>query len=96
MKTFSDEADCCRGSCRTKTTAMFDNEDTSLEIIQVYSTEQEAREVLEQLMKKAHSVENEPCEIESQILEIENGFELYAKFNFSCQAESVLFQLALR
>ncbi|WP_373777659.1 YfcZ/YiiS family protein [Glaesserella sp.] len=95
-KTFSEEAECCQGVCKPQSTSMFDNEECSIDFEQHYSTEQEAQEVLEFLTKKARKTETDPCKIESVIEPIKNGFRLYAKFTFSCQAETVLFQLSLR
>ncbi|OOH91493.1 hypothetical protein BMT54_02265 [Pasteurellaceae bacterium 15-036681] len=94
--TFSDQAECSKGVCKPSSTSMFDNEDSSLEFEQIYATETEAQEALAQLIEKARHVESDPCEIESSVVQVEQGFLMKAKFNFCCQAEAVIFQLSLR
>ncbi|MDA1380151.1 DUF406 family protein [Plesiomonas shigelloides subsp. oncorhynchi] len=49
-----------------------------------------------QMDSKARDIESEPCDITSDITEIADGFKLSADFSFSCQAETMIFQLALR
>ena len=95
-KTFSDEAENCKINCKPTSTAMFDNLDSSLTFEQDYTTEQEAQQALEQLTQKAREIENDPCEIHSEIVQTETGVRLTSHFTFSCQAEAVLFQFALR
>ncbi|WP_373766973.1 YfcZ/YiiS family protein [Glaesserella sp.] len=95
-KTFSDEAECCKGVCKPQSTSMFDNAECSIEFEQHYADEAEAQDTLDFLTQKARKIETEPCDIESKIEPIDNGVRLYAKFTFSCQAETVLFQLSLR
>lgn len=95
-KTFSDEAENCKINCKPTSTAMFDNEDSSLTFEQDYSSVEEAQQALEQLTQKARDIENEPCEIRSEITKTENRAHLTSHFTFSCQAEAVLFQFALR
>lgn len=95
-KTFSDEAECCKGICKPRDTAMFDNLETRVAIEQTFASQTEAEQALKQLTPKAREVESEPCEITSQIQANSEGFNLTATFHFSCQAEAVIFQLALR
>lgn len=52
--------------------------------------------MLKQLTEKAKSVESEPCAIDHSITNVEGGVELSANFTFSCEAESLIFQLGLR
>ncbi|MDH2997514.1 hypothetical protein A1D22_07240 [Pasteurellaceae bacterium LFhippo2] len=94
--TFSDQAECSKGVCKPSSTAMFDNEENSIEFEQFYSTETEAQQVLEQLIQKARNVESDPCEIVSSVEATDGGFLMKVKFNFCCQAETVIFQLSLR
>ncbi|MCK3655174.1 hypothetical protein A4G19_05195 [Pasteurellaceae bacterium Macca] len=95
-QTFSDQAECCHGVCKPSSTAMFDNADSPLEFKQDYPSQSEAEQALAWLIEKVRNVESEPCQIESQIQPTEQGVQLHAKFVFCCQAETVLFQLALR
>lgn len=95
-KTFSDEAENCKVNCKPSSTAMFDNADSTIEFEQFYETEEQAQQALEFLVSKAREVENEPCQIQSEITKTENGMRLTARFTFSCQAEVVIFQMRLR
>ena len=48
------------------------------------------------LSKRAREVESDPCEIKSTFTEVEGGVQLDIDFIFSCEAESLIFQLGLR
>ena len=52
--------------------------------------------MLKTLTEKAKSVESDPCVITHSIKPVEGGVELTAEFSFSCEAESLIFQLGLR
>lgn len=95
-KTFSDEVENCKTNCKPTNTAMFDNADSTIEVVQQYENEAQAQQGLEKLIEKARSVENEPCKIKSRISPTENGVELHTTFEFGCQAEAVIFQMKLR
>ena len=95
-KSFSDQAECCKGVCKPSSTAMFDNEECSIEFEQLYTSQQEAEQALAFLTEKARKVESEPCEIHSQFETTSEGVVMKAKFTFSCQAETIIFQLSLR
>jgi uncharacterized protein (TIGR00743 family) len=41
-------------------------------------------------------VQSEPCQIESHIEKVSDGYQLSATFTFCCGAESLIFQLGLR
>lgn len=96
QKTVSDEAECAKGICKPKSTAMFDNEDCLVSILHISTTKDEAETVLQQLIDKAHDIESEPCSISHNLTSTEQGWRLNADFNFCCQAEAVIFQMALR
>ena len=76
--------------------SILDNSETVATFERVYATEAEANDALARLTAKAHDVESEPCQINSQIVAVENGVKLSAQFGFSCQAEVVIFQLGTR
>lgn len=95
-KTFSDQAENCKINCKPTSTAMFDNADSTIEFEQFYANEQDAQQALATLTATARDVENDPCEINSEIQPTENGALLKAKFVFGCQAEAVIFQMRLR
>ncbi|HGO5815666.1 TPA: YfcZ/YiiS family protein [Mannheimia haemolytica] len=86
----------CEGCNTFDVGSILDNSETVATITRTYETEAEAQAALEKFIQKARDVESEPCEIESEIHPIGNGFELNANFKFSCQAEVVIFQLGTR
>ena len=76
--------------------SIFDNSERDVHIERQYASQQEAEQALAKFTQKARDVENEPCQIHSEITPTENGYQLKATFTFSCQAEVVIFQLATR
>ncbi|MDT9091276.1 DUF406 family protein, partial [Escherichia coli] len=42
------------------------------------------------------NVESEPCKINSTFTDVNGGVQLNIDFVFSCEAESLIFQLGLR
>ncbi len=89
--------ECREGSCCKKvTTMMFDNADCSVPVQQVFSNELDANHALDTLVEQARAIESEPCTVESNIETQNEQVVLNAVFSFCCQAEAVLFQLALR
>ena len=76
--------------------SILDNSERDVHIERQYASQQEAEQALVKFTQKARDVENEPCQIHSEINTTENGYQLKATFTFSCQAEVVIFQLATR
>lgn len=76
--------------------SILDNSELVATFDRVYETQAEAEEALARLTQKARETETEPCQIDSQLQQVENGVQLTANFAFSCQAEVVIFQLATR
>jgi hypothetical protein len=76
--------------------SILDNSERDVHIERQYASQQEAEQALAKFTQKARDVENEPCQIHSEITPTENGYQLKATFTFSCQAEVVIFQLATR
>ncbi|WP_373766299.1 YfcZ/YiiS family protein [Glaesserella sp.] len=85
------ESTCC---CDVGT--IIDNSDRVADFNQVYATEAEAQDALNYLISKARAAESEPCKIQSEIKAVNNGYELTAQFEFAYQAETLIFQLAIR
>ena len=75
--------------------SLFDNRDCTQEIAYVYDTEEQAKAALDYFTQKAREVESEPCEIRSEISQVEDGYLLKADFAFCCQAELVIFQMKI-
>ncbi len=82
--------------CCVDVGTVIDGEDRSIDFSQVYETKERAEEALAYLTNKAKQAESEPCVIKSEIKQVENGYELCADFEFSCQAEAMIFQLSTR
>ena len=88
----NETAACC---CMDVGTVM-DNSDCTADWAAVYPDRAAAEAALAQLTCNARAVESDPCTIESEISEGADGVRLQATFTFSCQAESMIFQLGLR
>ena len=93
LKCQAEEAIVC---CCVDVGTVIDGSDCTVDFEQVYATEDAAEEALSYLTEKAKAAESDPCKISSEISAVENGFKLTAKFEFSCQAESMIFQLSTR
>ncbi|WP_220679119.1 YfcZ/YiiS family protein [Frischella sp. Ac48] len=89
----SNETPAC---CCVDVGTIIDNDDCTAEYKNVFASEKLAQEKLNQLTQAARDVESEPCQIESQIDQLDDGYQLSAKFHFSCGAECLIFQLKLR
>lgn len=93
LKCNAEEAKAC---CCVDVGTIIDGSDRTVDFEQVYATEQLAQDALNYLTEKARSAQSEPCQIQSNISAVENGFQLTATFEFSCQAEAMIFQLSTR
>ncbi|MBA1656429.1 DUF406 family protein, partial [Escherichia coli] len=62
----------------------------------VFANRAEAEATLAALSEKARNVESEPCKINSTFTDVDGGVQLSIDFVFSCEAESLIFQLGLR
>lgn len=82
--------------CCVDVGTVIDGEDRSIDFAQVYATQSDAETALAYLTEKAEQATDEPVVIKSEIKEVEGGFELVADFEFSCQAEAMIFQLSTR
>lgn len=82
--------------CCVDVGTIIDNSDCAVDFSQVYATEAEAKDALAYLTSKARAAESEPCQITSEIKAVENGYELTARFEFSYQVETMIFQLSTR
>ncbi|MGL5007920.1 MAG: YfcZ/YiiS family protein [Plesiomonas sp.] len=92
-------------TCRVQETAacccvdvgtILDNTDCTAKVEQQFANRADAEAFLEQLTEKARDIESDACEITSTLTDNANGVQLHAEFTFSCQAETMIFQLALR
>ncbi|MBE2896787.1 YfcZ/YiiS family protein [Pasteurellaceae bacterium HPA106] len=82
--------------CCVDVGTIIDNEDCSVHFEQVYAEKAQAEEALAYLTQKAHDAESEPAKISSEITDVDGGAQLKATFEFSCQAECMIFQLSTR
>ncbi|MDR8269693.1 DUF406 family protein, partial [Acinetobacter baumannii] len=62
----------------------------------VFANRAEAEQTLAALSEKARNVESEPCQINPTFTDVDGGVQLDIDFVFSCEAESLIFQLGLR
>ena len=85
-------AACC---CVDVGTVM-DNTDCTASYSQVFSNQQDAEAMLAALSEKARAVESDPCKITPTFTEVDGGVKLDIDFVFSCEAETLIFQLGLR
>ncbi|HEM8294004.1 YfcZ/YiiS family protein [Providencia vermicola] len=89
----ADETAAC---CCVDVGTVLDNKDCTASYQHVFATQGEAESMLKMLTEKAKSVESEPCAINHTFKQVNGGVELSAEFSFSCEAESLIFQLGLR
>ncbi|WP_040976781.1 YfcZ/YiiS family protein [Necropsobacter massiliensis] len=75
---------------------VIDNSDCTAHVERHYASEQEAQNALAEFTRKARNAETDPCQIQSTITKTDDGVLLKADFTFSCQAESLIFELGLR
>jgi len=73
-----------------------DNTDCTASYSRVFANRAEAEATFAALSEKARNVESEPCKINSTFTDVDGGVQLNIDFVFSCEAESLIFQLGLR
>lgn len=95
-KTLQCKAEEVKACCCVDVGTIIDNSDRAVDFSQLYATEELAKEALAYLTDKARAAETDPCEINSKISAVEGGYLLEAAFLFSCQAETMIFQLSTR
>lgn len=89
----ADETPVC---CCIDVGSIIDNTDCIASYSRVFANKQQAEETLAALSAKAREVESEPCQITPTFTEEADGIRLDIDFLFSCQAETMIFQLGLR
>ncbi|ONK05844.1 hypothetical protein BSK71_06150 [Pectobacterium actinidiae] len=82
--------------CCVDVGTIMDNTDCTASYSKVFGDRSEAEVVLAALTEKARAVESDPCDITSTLEEVDGGVKLDIDFTFSCQAETMIFQLGLR
>ncbi|MDU8923400.1 DUF406 family protein [Pasteurellaceae bacterium LIM206] len=92
----SDKPIECVGCNTFDVGSILNNSELEVKIDKVFASQAEAESALAALTQKAHEIESEPCKITSDITPVDGGFKLTAAFEFSCQAEVVIFQLGTR
>lgn len=88
----TETAACC---CVDVGTVM-DNSDCTATWSEWFSQRADADKKLQYLSDKARQIESEPCDINARFTEEAGGIRLDIDFTFSCQAETMIFQLGLR
>ncbi|EMH0681222.1 TPA: YfcZ/YiiS family protein [Klebsiella aerogenes] len=92
-KCSADETPVC---CCMDVGTIVDNTDCTAYYSRVFANRAEAEATLAALSEKARNVESEPCKINSTFTDVDGGVQLNIDFVFSCEAESLIFQLGLR
>lgn len=95
-KTMQQKAAEAHNMCKVKGDSMLDNSDHQIAFEALYDSEEQAQQAVEFFTEKAKSVETEACVIQHNISQVEDGFLMQMQIEFSCQAEVVLFQMAVR
>lgn len=88
-----DETPVC---CCMDVGTIVDNTDCIASYSHVFANRAEAEQTLAALSEKARNVESEPCQINPTFTDVDGGVQLDIDFVFSCEAESLIFQLGLR
>ena len=92
-KVSADETPVC---CCMDVGTIMDNTDCTASYSRVFANRAEAEEMLAALSERARNVESEPCKIIPTFTDIDGGVKLDIDFVFSCEAETLIFQLGLR
>ena len=92
-KRSADETPVC---CCMDVGTIVDNTDCTASYSRVFANRAEAEQTLAALSEKARNVESEPCQINPTFTDVDGGVQLDIDFVFSCEAESLIFQLGLR
>ena len=92
-KCSSNETAAC---CCVDVGTIIDNTDCTAKYDNTFATQVEAESMLVFLTERARATESEPCQITSIITPVTDGAKLEASFSFACEAEMLIFQLALR
>ncbi|MGR7274166.1 YfcZ/YiiS family protein [Klebsiella aerogenes] len=92
-KCSADETPVC---CCMDVGTIVDNTDCTASYSRVFANRAEAEATIAALSEKARNVESEPCKINSTFTDVDGGVQLNIDFVFSCEAESLIFQLGLR
>ncbi|HBX7699215.1 TPA: DUF406 family protein, partial [Klebsiella pneumoniae] len=89
-KCSADETPVC---CCMDVGTIVDNTDCIASYSHVFANRAEAEQTLAALSEKARNVESEPCQINPTFTDVDGGVQLDIDFVFSCEAESLIFQL---
>lgn len=92
-KCSADETPVC---CCIDVGTIMDNTDCPASYRHVFASRADSDAMLNVLTAKAREVESEPCQITSSFTDEKEGVRLDIDFVFSCQAETMIFQLGLR
>ena len=92
-KCSADETPVC---CCMDVGTIMDNTDCTASYSRVFANRAEAEETLAALSERARNVESEPCKITPNFTDVKGGVKLDIDFVFSCEAETLIFQLGLR
>ena len=95
MKEKSLAGECVACNC-VEIGTLIDNSDCSTQVQKEFQSEAEAAQALEQLTQKANEIASDECQVNANVAEVEGKWQLTANVTFSCQAEALILELALR
>ncbi len=72
----------------------FSHLDTEIKMVKVFKNKKNAQEMLREIEREVHLVEQEPCQMAYHLLETEKSCILKVNIHFHSEAEAALFQLA--
>jgi len=75
---------------------LIDNSDCTTQVRKEFQSEAEAMDALQTIVNKANEVASEECQISSDVQKKQGKWLLEASVTFSCQAEALILELALR
>ncbi|MFM2483632.1 YfcZ/YiiS family protein [Celerinatantimonas yamalensis] len=93
MKSQAEECLAC--SC-VEIGSVIDGSECSTPIDQTFAQREQAQQALDALSAKVRKSENEPAQIDVNIVPQGDAFQLVGEVVFSCQAENLIFQMSLR
>ena len=82
--------------CCVDVGSIIDNSETSINLDAICQTSEQAQALLAEWQQKAQDAAAEPISMTHTLEPVEQGLQLNATINFSCQAELLIFQLGQR
>ena len=95
MNEKSSAEECVACNC-VEIGTLIDNSECGTQIRKEFQSEAEAKQALQALTEKAQEIASDECQIDADVKQIEGKWLMQADVTFSCQAEALILELALR